>query len=809
MHTDKQTSSQNYPPDALDVWGRAVAVMDEPAARRWLQSRGLDPVQVAGVDVARVLVVDDTSPQWARDLDAQGYRLIVPLYDADGVMRSLVARTFARNARVKARTPTGFAAKGLAMDAGPRDAREVVVVEGEPDWLTWAAMGPEGARVIGVRSGSWSSAWAASLAPMAYVYLRTDLDDAGQKYADDITMTLGARTAMRLRLDDGRDDNERLMDGELAPDPSAGCEQVRLTRQRELIEARAEAETKAAPCGAGVTRRKATKTSAWGKAALTAEADKLRAMGEGGRGAFCYAAARRLGQLVEGGEIVSDHEVVSELESAAVQAGLERRAARGHIERGLRTGHQDGPRVAPADDRGDDDGDQAEADERHLRVVEVSPEGEAIDNGWQARLQYTADEDNPRLRNTAHNLSLILAYDPRLRGLMSLDVFAQRVIFKREPPWSGHIMADDDVATEGTAARWTDSDTQRLTCWLGEQWGIEPATKRLHAAVVVAAEANATHPVRDYLRDLPAWDGVDRLDHWLVDHLGATDTPYVRAVGRWWLISAVARVQRPGCKVDHMLILEGPQGLGKSSALKALCPDPEWFSDSDIDIGSKDAYIALHGKWIVEMAELDALSKKEASASKAFITSSSDHYRPPYGQMSIDVQRQSVFAGTVNPKRETGYFSDSTGNRRFWPVLTRHVQVDAIVAARDQLWAEALHRFDAGQPWWPQTDEEHAMCSGEQSERLHVDTWAEPIAAWLDGQRRKGVLWVTTAQLLSEAAGVETGRQQPQHQRRLAAVMSDHPEWTYTRRSEGGRRARGYQYEGGETVGEEARDVPF
>ena len=208
-------------------------------------------------------------------------------------------------------------------------------------------------------------------------------------------------------------------------------------------------------------------------------------------------------------------------------------------------------------------------------------------------------------------------------------------------------------------------------------------------------ERCAMHPVRDYLTAL-VWDGISRLDSWLITYLDAEDTPLIRAIGSRWMISAVARIMQPGAKVDHMLILEGPQGGKKSSALKTLA-GAEWFTDELAEIGSKDAAQQMRGIWIIEIAELDAISRAEVSRIKAFLTRTTDRYRPPYERYVVEVPRQCVFAGSVNPET---YLRDETGNRRFWPVRCGSIDIDALRHDRDQLWAEAVARYRQGAIWW-------------------------------------------------------------------------------------------------------------
>ena len=174
------------------------------------------------------------------------------------------------------------------------------------------------------------------------------------------------------------------------------------------------------------------------------------------------------------------------------------------------------------------------------------------------------------------------------------------------------------------------------------------------------------------------------------------DSEYVRAIGSRYLISAVARIYEPGCKVDHMLVLEGPQGKQKSEALRTLAINDDWFTDRLSHLASKDAVLETAGVLLVEIAEMDALTKATSSAIKSFLTRRHDRFRPPYGKHTINLPRQCVFAATINPP-VGGYLKDPTGARRFWPVACRGmIDRDGLEKVRDQLWAEAVHQFKAG-----------------------------------------------------------------------------------------------------------------
>jgi predicted P-loop ATPase len=236
------------------------------------------------------------------------------------------------------------------------------------------------------------------------------------------------------------------------------------------------------------------------------------------------------------------------------------------------------------------------------------------------------------------------------------------------------------------------------------------------------------HPVRNYLESL-SWDGVERLDQWLSKHLGAENNHYTRAVGARWLISEVARVSRPGVKADCCLILEGPKGGRKSTALKTLAGP--YFADELANLGSKDSVLQTHGVWIIELSELDTLNRSDVGRIKAFMSRTTDRFRPPYSKRLIESPRQCVFAGTVN---HSHYLRDETGGRRFWSVACGSIDIDSLMRDRDQFWAEAKAKFDRGGIWWFETTELVEAAAAEQAERYE----AIPGKSSLDAGSRIG-----------------------------------------------------------------------
>lgn len=253
------------------------------------------------------------------------------------------------------------------------------------------------------------------------------------------------------------------------------------------------------------------------------------------------------------------------------------------------------------------------------------------------------------------------------------------------------------------------------------------AKDQVEEALVAYVDRRRFNPVTDYLSALK-WDEIPRLDALLTHYFNADDIEFASLVGPKFLIGMVARAMRPGCKRDEVLILEGNQGTLKSTALNVLAGGDAYFADHLPDVNSKDAIIQLHGNWLIEIGELSALRKSEAEDIKRFIVSRTDKYRPPFGRVSIEVPRTSVMAGTTNADT---YLKDPTGARRFWPVRCGSIDLDGLRRDRDQLFAEAMVRFQAGERWWLEGVHELQSAAMQTEARQERDEWYDDILAYL------------------------------------------------------------------------------
>lgn len=379
---------------------------------------------------------------------------------------------------------------------------------------------------------------------------------------------------------------------------------------------------------------------------------------------------------------------------------------------------------------------------------------------WLQELQYGSN-GNPT--KGVANIAAVLRHHPDWAGKLSFDAFRGVPLLDKK----------EIVDTDATSLR--------------EWFELEPHLRMavsdsdVHKVLDMVSAESTRHPVRDYLSSL-VWDGTPRIGTWLSTYLGVESNLYTCTVGSRWLISACRRVWQPGCKVDSVLILEGTQGAGKSTALKIMAGEP-WFTDTPIDIGSKDAYLSIRGRWIVELGELASLKKADLDRAKTFFSSSTDDYRPPYGRRPVSVPRQCVFAGSTNLDQ---YLHDETGNRRFWPVRCGKIDLDGLRRDRDQLWAEAMAAMGNGVPWWINDPAVLKLAEAEQDERRPQDSWATDIRTWLDSNdaralraQQKG--GVTTRDILIGALGFEPNEIHNGHEQRISKLMKADLGATYER----------------------------
>jgi predicted P-loop ATPase len=351
----------------------------------------------------------------------------------------------------------------------------------------------------------------------------------------------------------------------------------------------------------------------------------------------------------------------------------------------------------------------------------------------------------------------------------------------------GHELTYNEFSAKRLLDRRPLEDAQADSLYLAidNEFHFQPPLEYFRMVVNDMAAQNSFHPVKDYLDSL-TWDGEPRIATWLIGCAGAEDNKYVRAISSIMLIAAVRRIRQPGCKYDEMVVFEGPQGWNKSSALHALCPHSDWFTDDlRLNLHSQQLIEATLGKWIVEASDLAGKRKTEIEQLKAMLSRQVDGpARMAYAHFPVERPRQFIIIGTTNSK---AYLPDTTGARRFWPVEVQRFDVEKIRLHRDQLWAEACVREAQGasirlpEELWNDAKE-------QQEERREVDPWEETLLLYLnggapqitsnyrgappelvtpstDGKRR------VTSENLFAALGIEVARRDRPAQLRVSQIM--------------------------------------
>ena len=355
----------------------------------------------------------------------------------------------------------------------------------------------------------------------------------------------------------------------------------------------------------------------------------------------------------------------------------------------------------------------ASSDEEVKLLIFKEKQGSAAEDfdeedpeAWKKKLEY--EDKSLQLKNTLRNLTLILENDPNLRDIV-FNQHLDGMEIKGDVPW------------KHPSKFWRDADDAQLISYVDENYGTF-SQRNYDIAVAKVTDDRSYHPIREFLQALPEWDKVERVDTLLIDYLGAADNKYVRAVTRKTLCAAACRVLNPGCKFDTMLVLNGSQGIGKSTLIAKL--GGEWFSDSLSlnDTKDKTAAEKLQGYWILEIGELAGLRKAEVETLRSFLSRQNDIYRASFGKRTTPHPRQCVFFGTTNA--ESGYLRDTTGNRRFWPVKTPGggskrswdvTQEDVL-----QIWAEVMHYVKVGEKLYLDPEVE-ALAKAEQREAMESD----------------------------------------------------------------------------------------
>ena len=353
----------------------------------------------------------------------------------------------------------------------------------------------------------------------------------------------------------------------------------------------------------------------------------------------------------------------------------------------------------------------------------------------------TSKDGVQKIKATVPNILVIMEKDKRLKKKIWLNEFSNTIYLDEKPL--------------------KDTDYTRVKRWMYNQYNVHFSTDSIVEATNFIAEQNGKNPLTDWLNDI-VWDGVPRMDEWLVRGCGADDTKLTREIGRKWLVQCIARAMEPGCKADCVLILVGPQGAKKSTTF-LIMGSPEYFCDTPMDIGSSNAYMQIHRAWIYEVAELDSIRRARNSSTKAFLSAQEDTFRLPYARQTVTLKRHTVFCGTTN---KAEFITDETGSRRYWPIQVGKMDTDWTEHNRSQLWAEACVAYKNGEKWYLEEESQEEL-DVQSSDFRQFDPWHEIIDRYI---KANGVS-VSTTDLMEQGLKLEKYQMTRASEMRVGDIM--------------------------------------
>lgn len=382
-------------------------------------------------------------------------------------------------------------------------------------------------------------------------------------------------------------------------------------------------------------------------------------------------------------------------------------------------------------------------------------------------------------RNSIHNVcNFFSGYieTSELHNLLRFNTLSQSIEFTRRPFW---------LHANSPLTAWDDNDANAVLKYLSTNLAFNTSKNLIHDSALAVASQNMYNPVINYLESL-TWDGIPRLHNWLSTYVRVTETEYTNAVGELLLRAAIKRAYESGCKYDYMVVLEGEQGIGKSTICEVLGQD--WYADLILNVHSPDTVDCMRNKWIIEVSEMECTKRAETQALKSFLTRRTDTVRLAYARASKDFPRHNVFIGTFNPEPASGYLKDMTGNRRYLPITVEGTEfLDFKKFNKDvgQVWAEALveYKKNPNKPLYLVDKVVYEQAAEETLKRRDVDSWVESIAEWLDNPDGTGLLEKTTVsatEIWTHALGGDKDKLGSTQFRRIANVMVKELGWEKT-----------------------------
>jgi len=390
-----------------------------------------------------------------------------------------------------------------------------------------------------------------------------------------------------------------------------------------------------------------------------------------------------------------------------------------------------------------------------LSFSEEIPDPISHDQDWVVHLAKTKFGN---IKTTLRNCILLLTHEIGIRGLFRFNEFSKQLEIHGRVPWEN--------SRKNIYNNIDDREIECIKIYLDEKFRIEFPTTVVYRAIDLVGAGNSYHPIQDEIKSY-TWDKKERIDYWLQTYCGVADSEIVRMFSRKVLVAMIERVFNPGCKFDYVLVLEGKQGIGKSTACKILGGD--WYGDAPIDPKDKDCIPYIHSHWLIELSEMITTRKTEVDQLKNFISRTEDDVRLPYERTRKRFPRQCVFIGTINPEA-SGYLNDTTGNRRYWSVYCSKINISELKRDRDQLFAEALIKYQNKEPLYLPQQFNMELIENAKT-RQTIDPWGVAIMDWV--QKNPSVSKLTTSEIFTAVLGGSLNTMHTGHHKRISNILKD------------------------------------
>lgn len=354
----------------------------------------------------------------------------------------------------------------------------------------------------------------------------------------------------------------------------------------------------------------------------------------------------------------------------------------------------------------------------------------------------------------------ILENQEEIKQLFKFNLFTNSVEFERVPSWDKAVKKSDEL---------TDNDLIELRSYIAKKLTKDVSKSNLYDAIRHEALKRRYHPIKDYIESLK-WDKSPRLEDWLKNICGAEDNVYTKAVSRKIFVASIARVYEPGCQFDYLTILEGRQGIRKSTLVRIL--GGNFFGTLSFKEDDKALIEKMRGKWFLEIDEMQGFTKADRERVKAFISRPTDRFRVSYGVLAQDFPRQCVFVGTMNPSGDNRYLEDDTGNRRYWAIKCQGgINIDKLKNDRDQLFAEAFIYYKKNEPLYLADIREEEIAVKEAGERKTIDMWEDKIIMWLEEKKKEITPRVTVHQVAEDCLKIPVHQFNKSISTRIGIIM--------------------------------------